>query len=253
MREKSSRFDLLGYLAIGLILAGIVLLCVLFWPDIIRMASSPEAIQEWLAGFGMWAPLVFIAIQFLQVVVFVIPGEVTQLAGGFFFGIGFGLLYSLLGIGLGSCFAFLVARKLGLAFVTKLFGATQVAKFETFLSSSKAVVAFFLLFVIPGIPKDILCYIAGLSFLPLPLFLAISLIGRLPALVGSVIIGHAAASQDWLILIAIAIIASVLFVLGLVFRQNIHERIESLTKKKQPPTGDTAGEENGPADYREDD
>lgn len=252
MSRKTTLPDLIGYLILGLLLAGIIVPCVIFWPEIFRIVRSPEAIQEWLAGFGVWAPVVFIGVQFLQVVVFVIPGEVTQLAGGFLFGIGWGLVYSLVGIGLGSCFAFLVARKLGLAFVTRLFGATQVAKFEAFISSNKAMVAFFLLFVIPGIPKDILCYIAGLSFLPLPLFLAISLIGRLPALVGSVIIGHAAASQDWIILIAVAVIASVLFVLGLVFRRQIHERIERVSHHHRPSQDDQEAD-NGPAAYREDD
>jgi uncharacterized membrane protein YdjX (TVP38/TMEM64 family) len=251
MENKLSLPDIIGYLIIGLLLAAIIALCAIYWTDIMNIIRSPESIQAWLEGFGPWAPAVFIAAQFLQVVVFVIPGEVTQLAGGFLFGIGWGLVYSVIGIGLGSTFAFLVARKLGLAFVTRLFGATQVAKFEAFLSSSKALVAFFLLFVIPGIPKDILCYVAGLSYLPLPLFLAVSLVGRLPALVGSVIIGHAAANQDWIILVAVAVIASVLFVLGLVFRKQIHDRIESITRRHTPPGGAAPG--NGPEDYREDD
>jgi uncharacterized membrane protein YdjX (TVP38/TMEM64 family) len=253
MKFKLSLSDIINYFILGIILAAIIVPCVLFWPDIIRILGTEagrQDFQKWIASFGIWAPVVFIGVQFLQVVVFVIPGEVPQVAGGYLFGIVPGLIYSLIGIGLGSAFAFMVSRKLGLAFVTRLFGQTQVAKFERFISSNKAMVAFFLLFVIPGIPKDILCYVAGLSFLPLRLFLAISLVGRLPALIGSVVIGQAAANQNWVMLAAIAIIASVLFALGLVFRKQIHDKIESMVKHESPVADKT---ESGPGDYSQDD
>jgi uncharacterized membrane protein YdjX (TVP38/TMEM64 family) len=254
MKKPPAWSDIAVYSLLGLCLAGLTFFCVRFWPDIMRVVASPQAIEDWLAGFGIWAPLVFIAVQFIQVVVFVIPGEVPQLAGGFLFGIGGGWLYSMIGIGLGSGFAFLVARKLGLAFVTRLFGATQVGRFEGFISSSRAMVGFFLLFLIPGIPKDILCYVAGLSRIPLGWFMAISLLGRIPALLGSVILGHAAAEQDWRLLIAVSVIASVLFVLGVVFRAKIHDRITALTHRSgRHPAPPAQPADNGPETYRQDD
>lgn len=91
--------------------------------------------------------------------------------------------------------------------------------------------AFFLLFLIPGIPKDILCYVAGLTTMKFTVFLTISLLGRLPGLIGSTIMGDAAASKRWILAGALLVLSIILFIVGLIFRNRIEAWIEKLTTK----------------------
>lgn len=182
--------------------------------------------QQWIAGFGGWAPLVYVAVQVFQVVVFVVPGDVVQIAGGYLFGIAGGVLYSLIGIAIGSTIDFFIARLLGRTFVEGVFGTERVAAFDRVSDSRRARTGFFLLFVIPGLPKDALVYVAGISTLRFPSFLLVTMTGRLPGILGSAIIGNSAARQQWLVSGLVFGFAVVLFVLGVVFRRRLQSWVE---------------------------
>ena len=173
-----------------------------YGPALWGLLQDEEHLQSTLAAYGALGPLIFIGLQFLQVVLFVIPGEVVQIAAGFLYGTWLGLLYSLIGIGLGSTAAFYLARALGRPFVEFFLSEERVEKLDRLLRRGGGLTALFLLFLLPGIPKDALCYVAGLSALPFPLFLGLSLLGRLPAL--SVAFGSQLAAQRWEVVGAIA-------------------------------------------------
>ena len=177
--------------------------------------------QEWMAGFGAWGALVYVAIQIVQVVVFVIPGDVVQIAGGYLFGIVGGLALSLIGILIGSCINFAIARAFGRPFVEGVFGEARVSRFDALLASPRSRTGFFLLFVIPGIPKDVLVYVAGISPLRFPVFLLVSMLGRVPGILGSAIIGNGAANENWLLSGIVFGSAALLFALGVLFRSRL--------------------------------
>jgi uncharacterized membrane protein YdjX (TVP38/TMEM64 family) len=189
--------------------------------------------QEWIAQFGIWAPLVYIGIQIFQVVVFVVPGEVVQITGGYLFGVLGGTIYSLIGIGIGSAIDFFVARMLGRAFVEGVFGRERVAEFDRVGESSRARTGFFLLFVIPGIPKDVLVYVAGVSTLRFPAFILVTMAGRLPGILGSAIIGDSAAQERWFLSAVIFAIAVVLFALGVLFRKRLQNWVDALIERRR--------------------
>jgi len=135
-----------------------------------------ERVRGWLDSLGPWAPLGFILIQALQVVVAPIPGEATGFLGGFLFGAAPGFLYSSLGLTLGSGLAFLISRWLGSRVVVKLFHSESLRKFDALFERNGALVSF-LLFLFPGAPKDYLCYLLGLSKMPFKVFVALRLMG----------------------------------------------------------------------------
>jgi uncharacterized membrane protein YdjX (TVP38/TMEM64 family) len=139
-----------------------------------------ESVRDWLASMGPWAPLGFILIQALQVVVAPIPGEATGFLGGFLFGAAPGFVYSSLGLTLGSGLAFLISRGLGSRVVEKLFHTESLKKFDALFERNGALVSF-LLFLFPGAPKDYLCYLLGLSKMPFKVFVVMVAVGRLPA------------------------------------------------------------------------
>jgi uncharacterized membrane protein YdjX (TVP38/TMEM64 family) len=219
--DRVRRKSFFAYAAFPLFIALIVALVLVFRDQLWGLFRDRESIRGWIEGRGAWGPLAFILLQVIQVVVFVIPGEIVQVAGGYAFGFWLGSLYALIGITLGSLANFYAGRLLGRPFVESLFASEKIEKVESVTGSGKAAAGFFLLFVIPGIPKDVLCYVAGVSRLSLLAFLAVSMAGRLPGILGSAYMGSAAWSGAWGGAIAVLAVAAVLFVLGLVFRERI--------------------------------
>ena len=238
---KNRRIDLgriLSLVTFPLLIVGTIGAVIVFREEIWAVFSSSENIQRTVEGWGVAAPLAFVALQFVQVVVFVIPGEVPQIAGGFLFGLVKGSLYSVVGILLGSSFNFVLARLLGVPFVRTLFKEKQLHKFDKITNSPRTQIAFFLLFAIPGIPKDILCYVAGLTSMRFVAFLLISTVGRLPGIIGSAGMGDAAASSRWVLAGVIMAVATVLFVLGLIYRDRVHTFVEKLATKDRDSKGE---------------
>lgn len=204
-------------------------------PRLTELARKPDELREWLNSFGWKGVIIFIGIQVLQVVIAAIPGEFTQLAGGYLYGTFFGTVYSLAGIVTGSVIVFYAARLLGYPLVKLLVSPKQLEKFSFMLNSSKSEAAMFILFLIPGIPKDILTYIAGLTPVRPFRFFVIITIGRLPALLGSSFIGHNTQLGNYGIVIAVSVAACILFFAGVLFRDRIIDWAHRLIKKDGEP------------------
>lgn len=239
MSDPTPATGLRKWLLPGLI--GAVLIAVLVWasPFLWEVFTDPHKVRDLITGWGVWAPAVFVGLQVLQVVVFALPGEVTQIAGGWLFGFGLGSLLSVVGIAIGSTIAFGLTRWLGVTFVHRIAGPETVAKFDHLMASPKFIGSLFLFFLIPGIPKDVLCYVAGLSRLRFLPFLVISTVARLPGIFGSSLMGKALFQGNWLLLAAVAGGALVLFGLGWWFREPIFRLVERFTVAP-PSTKDQA-------------
>jgi uncharacterized membrane protein YdjX (TVP38/TMEM64 family) len=217
-----------AYLAFPLFILLIAVLLVLFRDELWGIFRDREAIRAWIQARGAWGPLAFIGLQVVQVVVFVIPGEFAELAGGYTFGFWLGTLYAVLGIALGSLVNFYAGRLLGRPFVESLFKREKIEEIERLTGTGKGAAGFFLLFVIPGIPKDILCYAAGISGLGFPQFLGVSMAGRLPGILGSAYVGSAAYAGSWKAALVVLFAAAFLFALGVIFRERIHGLVARL-------------------------
>lgn len=138
-----------------------------------------------------------VAIQFAQVVIFMIPGEITQFAAGYVFGAWKGFLLSLAGIMLGSATAYGFGKVAGRPALNRLLGEKTMERMDRAVLSPKAPTAMFLLFLLPGAPKDAMSYGAGVSGFPLGKFVLISSLGRIPALLASTLIGAQVYDRDY--------------------------------------------------------
>jgi uncharacterized membrane protein YdjX (TVP38/TMEM64 family) len=146
---------------------------------LLRLYSDREHLRTWLTAWGVWAPVFFIAIQAAQVLVAPIPGEVTGLLGGFVFGPWWGFAYSMIGLTAGTLGAFGVGRWLGSATVRRLV-SPDVWRRLGFVVETEGAILCFALYLIPGLPKDMLCYLFGLSPMPFWVFTVTSTLGRAP-------------------------------------------------------------------------
>lgn len=125
-----------------------------------------------------YAVIIFIGLQALQVVAAPIPGEATGLVGGYLFGTGAGIIYSTIGLTIGSWSAFMIARLLGRHLVERLVSTKLIRKYD-YMMKHKGLSLAFLMYLVPGFPKDFLCYLLGLGHMGQLSFLIVSTSGRI--------------------------------------------------------------------------
>ena len=187
-----------------------------------RFFLNPERLQLFIASFGPYAKVVFVFIQALQVVFAPVPGEVTGFVGGYLFGSTLGTVYSTIGLMLGSSLAFGIARGLGIKFVEKIVKKEYIDKFNFFITHRGLYITF-ILFVIPGFPKDSLCYLLGLTHMRFLDFFLMNLIGRLPGTLMLTFQGSAVKNENYFsffVLLSVSVI--LVFVLYLVREYVLH-------------------------------
>jgi uncharacterized membrane protein YdjX (TVP38/TMEM64 family) len=218
---------------LAVIIGLIIYFSIRYWADLMKILKNQDTFKEFLLSYGKKSILIFILFQILQVIIAVIPGEVVQIAGGYVFGTVFGTLYSISGIVIGSIIVFFIGRIFGYSLIKIFVPEKQIEKFNHLINDKKSEIMMFLLFLIPGIPKDFLTYIAGLTPVkPLRFFLIIS-IARLPALVGSSYIGENIQTQNFIPVIIVGAIAVILFISGVIFQEKIINFIHKLTNKEE--------------------
>ncbi len=169
--------------------------------------------------------VVFIVIQIVQVVVAVIPGEISGFIGGYLYGPLWGTIYSTIGLTLGSWLAFMLARFFGEPILEKMVKKEVFEKFDHFMEH-KGLLVSFLLFLIPGFPKDYLCYIMGVSRIPALTFVIISTIGRFFGTMMLSVSGNMAREEQYAMLAVIAVASAVVAFLA----WRYHEKILELLK-----------------------
>jgi uncharacterized membrane protein YdjX (TVP38/TMEM64 family) len=235
LKEKSKLSGYIKLSIFALLFLVMFLLVYLYWGKIYYyFVENPEELKEWILQWPEFAVLIFLAAQILQVVIFVIPGEVPQIAGGMLFGTMLGSLLSSLGIAIGSTINFFLARFLGAPFLENILKENDRKDLEKLSRSGSVKIVLFMLFLIPGMPlKDILCYISGFFPLSYFTFIFLSTLGRLPGIIGSALIGDAAVQKQWHIVIIISVIAIILFLAGFFYRKKIEKFLINLASKRK--------------------
>lgn len=146
---------------------------------VLRLYRDKAFLKQVLQERGIVAPLVFVAIQAVQVIISPIPGEATGFLGGYLFGKWLGFLYSSIGLTLGSMGAFAAGRWFGAHTVRSLVSKEAWQKLGLIVEAEGAILCF-IIYLIPGLPKDIACYIFGISPMPFWVFTLVSGLGRMP-------------------------------------------------------------------------
>lgn len=213
--------------------------------DYVYVFTDIKKMKERILGYGPYSWLAFLCMQVLQIVIFIIPGEIVQVAAGYIFGPWIGFALSIIGAIIGSAITFVLSKKLGKPFVQKLVSEKDLwllKKIEHFKEERKGkrdsdksaedkhkslrrIVL--LLYLIPGIPKDILGYICGISSLSLKEFLVISNLARAPMLFVSIFFGHNLSLDKIAILAVILIIMALIVLIGVLKGKKLINREEN--------------------------
>ena len=163
-------------LLLGTVVAGVAY--ALYASNLFDLFINRRHLVSFIKEHRAYAALIFIGLQALQVVAAPVPGEVTGFVGGIIFGTMWGVVYSTIGLTIGSWIAFVLARLLGRPLVERMVSAETIQRYD-YVMKHKGLWLAFLMFLIPGFPKDFLCYLLGLGHMRHRDFLLISATGRL--------------------------------------------------------------------------
>lgn len=202
--------------------------------------ESRESLKAYIDSFNGWAPVVFFGLQFMQVIISPIPGNLTTLMGGLMFGFWQGFLLSLLAIVIGSLCAFLLGRAFGRPLVERVVGKKVVDKYLNTVSSRQYIVLI-LLFLLPIFPDDMLCLIAGLTAMRFRTFAILMVLTRPWGLLVSALLGAGIISVSiplWCWIVA-GVVCVALIVAAIKYAPRIEERmhgwLEKLMHKNEKP------------------
>ncbi len=220
-----------------LLIAGVFTLTILSMPQIEVMTTHPMDFAmrttRWVRSFGLWGALIYMLLQVMQVVIAPIPGEMIQMAGGYIYGTFLGAVYTEIGVVAGVIIVFSFVRLGGYPAVRTFFSPEKLHRFDFLVNNQKSEIMLFLLFLIPGIPKDILTYVAGLTPIKPRRFYLITSIARFPGILGSVYMGAQFGRRDYVPMLIVGAVAIMLFATGLLFQRPIVDFIDRIVKKRQ--------------------
>jgi len=218
---------------------------VLYQTNVFKFFLSKQEILDFLEALGPLAFAGFIMLQAAQVVLAPIPGEVTGLIGGFLFGPVLGVVLSTIGLVVGSLLAFLISRFFGRPFVEKFIDQSVIRRFD-YLLHHKGLFLVFMLFLIPGFPKDYLCFILGLGRLTVMEFLAVSTVGRLFGTILLTLGGGFIRYHQYGRLSILVGVAALFSVLVYVFRERLEQWFHLYHRRHQCRRGISGSDAIGP-------
>lgn len=213
-------FKFAGLIAFFAIMA---LLVYLLWPyfhELFEPGGLDRVIND-VRSAGPVGFLILLGLQFLQIVVAFIPGEATQMAAGLIYGPWVGALIIFAGCVLSSAFIFVVVKRLGALFVQKMVPTQYLEKFRKFEESGKLNITVFILFLIPGLPKDVFTYLVPLTDMPMRTFLILSNVGRIPGIVVSTYAASGLAEGRVLESVIIFAVLAAIAIVGILLRDKI--------------------------------
>lgn len=228
--QQLSKRNILKIVLLLLTAASIVVF-IHYSPVFFKILSSMDNFRDYIRSAGSWGPIMFILFQILQIVIAPIPGEVVQIAGGYIYGIGLGTLYNTIGMVLGSAMAFYFTRFIGRSFIEKLLHKKNYKWMALINDEKKFSVFLFIFFIIPGLPKDFLVYVAALTPIGSLRFFIILLVARLPWIIGSVAVGSTIHLEQYGSAILISVISVVAFIFGYIYKDKLVQVFSKKEKK----------------------
>ena len=228
-RRRRKMVSLLSLLILLLFFAAVT---VWIGGPLLEMLGDPDEFRSWVDSHSMFGRLIFIGMVILQVIVAVIPGEPMEIGAGYAFGAVEGTILCLVGTAIGSSLVFLFTKNLGIRMVEAFISREKLQSLKFLQNAERLNFVLFLAFLIPGTPKDILTYFAGLTPIRLRTFLLLTTLARIPSVVSSTLGGNALGTENYGMAVVVFLVTAVISAVGaLIYKQH--------TQKKQMKEGDT--------------
>lgn len=228
MNKKSLLF--LKIAAAILILTAAVALCVIFIPMISSLADEKtrDAFASFIDSLGFGGIIIMFLLQVLQIVVAVIPGEPIEILMGLMYGTVGGMILTLLGIALGQTVVFFLVKRFGIAFAKKFVNVKKFEELSFIKNASKRDSLIFILFFIPGTPKDVLTYFVCFTGIPFFRFIILSTLARIPSIITSTLAGATIGDGNFVKTVIIFALTGVLGLAGIFINNKITSKKENI-------------------------
>ena len=232
-KENKSRviISTVKILLLILIVVGIPIYIWFFHGDWIKSIENIDDVVAFLEKYETQSIFVYIGLQIVQIVISIIPGQVFQMAAGYIYGFWPALLFAMTGALLGTTLSFMLAKALGRDFLHIFFGEEKMSYYIERLNSKKMYAIVFFLYLIPGIPKDMVSDAGGVSGIKFKPFIIISALGRLPGMIGCLLMGDIMMEENYTGAVIIGVFAVITFALCIIFRKKIHGLLDKFYEK----------------------
>ena len=238
--------------AVALVCLGlaVVVMVAIFWfvgRPMLQFVSQPDQFREWVDSHGLWGRVAFVGMMMFQVFVAIIPGEPLEIGAGYAFGVLEGTLLCVLATSLSGTLIFLIVKKFGMKFVSLFVSEEKIHSLKFLQNTRRLDLIAFLLFFIPGTPKDVLTYIAGLTPMRLSTWIFITTVARLPSVITSTVGGNALGTQEYLFAVIVFAATAVISGVGVLVYRKItqhHQKKEALRQEREEASardGEKAG------------
>lgn len=194
--------------------------------------SNPEGFRSWVEAKGWSSRLVFLGMVIFQVILAFIPGEPFEIAAGYAFGAVEGTILSIAGAAVGSIITFSLVRRFGMGLVRVFFSEEKINSVKFLKTSNARNILFLVIYMIPGTPKDLLGYFAGLTDIPFPVFCLVCTLGRIPSVVTSTVGGDALGTKSYRVAILVFAFTFAISALGLMIYNAICKKHEGARHDK---------------------
>ena len=214
MDAYTRRRKQLAGISIAVVTTLVVLVTLFVWNWL--SSFSQEDFRDYIRSFGALGWLVLLCLQILQVFIALIPGEIVESAAGFAFGPVVGTLVCYIGIVIASILIFWLTRRYGVRLVEVFVARERINELRFLNTAKKRNALLFFLYFIPGTPKDLLTYFAGLTDIRFREFLVISLIARIPSILSSTFGGHMLGNENYWGAVLLYSVTGMISVAGLI-------------------------------------
>ena len=219
---KQKRIFTVISLILALIFSGII--AVLVGKPMIEFVKEPDMFREFVKSYGLVSDIVFILMVVFQMIIAIIPGEPFEIAAGYAFGYIRGSIDCLIAFAVGGLIILLAVRKFGVKIVEVFFPIEKIKELKFLQNPKRLNVMTFIVFLIPGTPKDLLSYFIGLTDMKITVWLFITTVARIPSLITSILTGSALGNKKYEVAVIVLIITLAVSGMGLVIYNAIKKR-----------------------------
>ena len=227
MEDRNKNKKLIAGILMAVAVIIIALVCIFVGIPLIKLAGRPQEFRDWVDSKGIWGPVLYVALVIFQILIAFIPGEPLEIVAGYVFGTFKGTLLCILAASLGSIIVLLLVRKFGKALLEIYFDKEKIENLKFLQSSQKKIVIFLILFIVPGTPKDLLCYYGGLTDIPMPLLIFICTVCRFPSIITSTIGGNALGTGEYGFAVIVFAVTAVISAVGIFIYNRLSKKEEN--------------------------
>ena len=209
---------------IGLCFLIMAIGCLLLYQPMMKVFDNPQILRHQLQELGIIGYLILALMMALQVVFVFLPGEIIEIMAGYLYGPIGGLLACMIGSAIGSSLIYLFVKKFGISFIQRFIDIMKIEEVSFLKNKEKRNMLCFLIFFIPGTPKDAITYFIPLTDMKLSTFLLITTIARIPSIITSTIGGHAIGVENYIFSIIVFIVTGIISLIGLYIYKKISQK-----------------------------